>query len=183
MLGWSLQQPFASLIAWGAKKWETRGYQRAYRGPVVICSTVRKNNGMGRTLASVDACLMLPAFQEAMAPHIDRPAGQNVVYASDLPYGKALAMVDIIGCMPTHKAVEMGLTPKEEAFGDYSIGRYFFLTDNLRRFPEPVPIRGYLGIFEIKDPDVEAAITVQLEKLNRLNSGLDILPHQTLGMV
>jgi len=167
-MAWSLQQPFASLVAWGAKRWETRGYQRAYRGPVVICSTVRKNNGMGRTLASVDACLMLPAFQEALAPHIARPAGQNVVYASDLPYGQALAMVDIIACMPTHKAAEMGLTPYEEKFGDYSIGRYFFMTDNLRRFPEPVPIKGQLGIFRIVNPDVESAILAQLDQLRTL---------------
>lgn len=168
MFGLSVQQPFASLIAWGEKRFETRGFQRGYRGPVVICSTVRKSNGMGRTLASVDECLMLPAFQEALAPHIDRPAGQNVVYASDLPYGKALAMVDIIGCLPAHKADEMGITLKERAFGDYSLGRYFFMTNNLRRLPEPVPIKGQLGIFRITNPDVELAILDQLEKLKQL---------------
>jgi hypothetical protein len=162
--GLSVQQPFASLIAWDEKRWETRGFQRGYRGQVVICSTVRKSNGQGRTIASVDECLMLPAFQQALAPHIVRPAGQNVVYASDLPYGMALCMVDVIGCLPAHKADEMGITEKERSFGDYSLGRYFFMTNNLRRFPEPVPIKGQLGIFEIRNPDVEAAILRQLDR-------------------
>lgn len=37
----SLWQPWASLIAIGAKKIETRGWSTKYRGPLVICSAKR----------------------------------------------------------------------------------------------------------------------------------------------
>lgn len=43
----SLWQPWATLIAIGAKQWETRGWRTAYRGPLAICSTVNLPGVLG----------------------------------------------------------------------------------------------------------------------------------------
>jgi hypothetical protein len=161
----SLFQPFASLMAFGEKRFETRGWCTGYRGPVCIASTVPSRGKIG-----IDEFLMLPAFQKALMPHVERPAGQNEVRANNLPHGKVLCVVDIYACVTADVAREMGLTPQEEAFGDYSPGRFVFLTNNLRRLPEPVPIKGQQQIYRIKDVNVETAVVRQLQKLRELEA-------------
>lgn len=160
MMCCSIFQPFATLMALGLKKNETRTWGVNYRGPMCIAATVT-----GRSLVYVDRNLMLPIFQEALRPHVVRPEGQNEVRATDLVYGKILAMVDIVGCVPADVALRMGITDMEKAFGDYAPGRFVYLTANLRRFETPIPVKGSQRFYRIRDVNTETSVIHELQKL------------------
>ncbi len=101
----SLKQPWANLVATGAKTIETRKWSTKYRGDLVICSS--------------------------QSPKIE-------------PYGKALCIVELYD-------VRL-MTKKDETKACIKIypGAYAWLLCNLRPINPPVPIKGSLGIFDLK---------------------------------
>lgn len=121
----SLWEPWATAMALGKKKNETRGWDTNYRGDLVICSAKRKMDDVG-----LDVCCN---------------AGIDL---TQIRYGYALCIVELYDVLPTAK------TPRdydEEALGDYSAGRFAWLTRNLRRI-EPFPVIGRQGFFEVDLP-------------------------------
>lgn len=151
----SLWEPWASAMALGLKKNETRDWPISHRGDIVICSAKRK---MTRDDLETLEILVKPSAPEFT-----------------LTYGCALCVVEVYDCVRSelfHDAVERRhgvtslykgrpLTQAEAALGDYSHGRWVWLTRNLRRLTTPVPVTGKQGIF-ILPPDVEAKVREQL---------------------
>lgn len=126
----SLWQPWATLIAIGAKEYETRSWSTPYRGPIVIHAAKTKD--------SLNICSREPFRSVLMA------SGCSVV---DLPFGCAVCVADLIDCIPTYK-IAPTLSQQERAFGDYSAGRFAWQLSNARVFKNPVPIRGAQGLFD-----------------------------------
>lgn len=121
----SLWQPWASLMAMGLKKVETRHWPTRYRGPLLIHAAkkfVPPDSGLIQDLVKI-------------------PLG-------DLPRGCLLCKVELIGCHQVN-ADNRPWEP-ECSFGNYEIGRYMWITDNLETF-DPIPFRGSQGIFEVPD--------------------------------
>jgi hypothetical protein len=114
----TLTQPWASLVMAGVKRIETRAGRTSYRGPLVIHAANRS--------------------------------------ASGKPLGAALGIVQLVDVVPIIGPTDWGnlpadygtLTPLERELGDYSPGRYAWLLADPEPFPEPVPCRGSLGLWD-----------------------------------
>ena len=131
----SLWQPWASLIAIGAKQYETRGWSTAYRGDLVIHAA--------KTRQAMDLCFDQPFLNTLL---------QNGIFGTrDIPLGAALCIARLEGVYPTH-LVRGKITATEEAFGDWSDGRYCWHLTDIRLFPAAIPYRGAQGLFEYTGP-------------------------------
>lgn len=159
----SLVQPWASILVSGVKRCETRGWQSAHRGPLLIHAAKRWNDEL-RTL-----CATEPFAAVLRKIGIDLPGmGPN-----GMPFGAIIGQVDVIDCFQTDSAVgadethpcfgheehetlfearkRMFITPLERSLGDWSPGRYALLCANAKVFKEPVPFRGALQVFDVPD--------------------------------
>lgn len=148
----SLWQPWASLVAWGEKRLETRHWSTSYRGPIAIHAT---------KIFPFDAretCLVTP-FRRVLAEH-------GIRHTEDLPRGAIIAVCDLVSCTRTDwkwTAPEF-VSPlscyplQERQFGDFSAGRYAWKLDNVRALLEPIPCRGAMGLWT---PDSELAAAIQ----------------------
>lgn len=136
----SLWQPWASLIAIGAKKYETRSFVPHYRGPLLICAA--KGGLPKRELFDI---LAQRPFQGALNP---KSLSLSVLY-SRLPFGAALCVVDLVDCIRTENLIEDYRA--DLPFGDFSYGRFAWKLENVRAFKEPFPVKGKQGLFEVDD--------------------------------
>jgi activating signal cointegrator 1 len=163
--GLTLTQPWATLVAIGAKRIETRSWRTDYRGPIAIHA--------GQGLGPVGGAMGLGA-QCSVEPFwsVLRETGYH---RSDmLPRGAIVAVAELVMCHHTHllpwskgifevqelqtkRTHAWSLTNQERAFGDYSPGRYAWLLADVRRLPEPIPARGALGLWNVP-AEVEAAL-------------------------
>jgi hypothetical protein len=145
----SLWQPWASLIAVGAKKYETRSWGTSYRGPLLICAAKRK------VWVELNYYLCRWDFVGGLAPLKGLPLdlkGETWVHLApdDLPFGKAVAIVDLVDCLKTEN-LTLGEYFPERTFGDFTPGRFAWKLENVRRFKDPFPVNGRQGLFEVPD--------------------------------
>lgn len=154
----SLYQPWATLVAIGAKKIETRSWATKYRGELAIHASRKFTYGIIAELCRSD-----PIWRQTMKSlGIDYEKGFKI---SPLPHGAVIATCRIVDCkmistMPTvafnrpdvYYYTE-GMPDQEKAFGDYTPGRYAWLLDDVRMLPEPVPARGMPGIWNWTPPE------------------------------
>ncbi len=152
MLAISLWQPWAHLIACGAKGFETRSWSTRYRGPMAI------HAGRKWTRRMASQCLEEP-FLTILAD--DQPTFRlrAEANAADLSFafGAIIAVADLVEVWPTeklgHQATEDSLPPEliiglqERAFGDFSHGRYAWQYENVIRLPKPIPCAGKQGLW------------------------------------
>ncbi len=138
----SLWQPWASAMEHGLKRNETRSWPIAYRGDLIVCSAKRRINEIG-----------LDTVEAMMGTELVRPEDRSIKESLDrLPYGTALCVVEVCGCVESEKFASYRsseLSKRERLFGDYSIGRFVWMTRNCRRLNSPVPVVGRQGLFEI----------------------------------
>lgn len=161
----SLWQPWASLVAIGAKKYETRSWATDYRGPIAIHAAKTWDATLVRTCYS-------PHFRDALKAagyHMGDGAFGDPLYGRrqmllrfGLPFGKIVAVADLVECMvcsatkwpagSSELSVDAVPMP-ERAFGDFTPGRYAWKLANVRRLDEPIPCRGCQGLRDL-DPKV-----------------------------
>lgn len=167
----SLTQPWASLVAIGAKRIETRSWPTRYRGPVAI----HASKAFPR--ADRQLCITSTPFYVALKDHYRR--------VTDIPVGAIIAtarLVDVLSidarlCMglssikldpdgvvrrysPLQKTGPLGpfhgttaeYPDPEAAFGDYTPGRFAWILADVVKLPEPIPARGALGLWEWERP-------------------------------
>ena len=154
----TLTQPWATLVAIGAKTIETRSWRTSHRGLIAIHAAV----GFP---AACRALCGRPPFADVLAA-----AGYHSRVAQlTAECGKVLAVVDLKGCWETFPSslnpeawrTVFGGAPHEEAFGDYSSGRWGWRMEGLQRMAEPVPVRGFQQLWSLP-ADVEAAVMAQV---------------------
>ena len=144
----TLTQPWATLVAIGAKRIETRSWPTSYRGPLAIHAAKGFRSLPGGNLT--DFCLNEP-FRTALT------AGgvRLFVPGDDLPLGAVVATARIALCCPTEYAdrqIEEWGAEHEREFGDYSPGRYLWVLADVVALPTPLPARGALGLWEWDAP-------------------------------
>lgn len=128
----SLTQPWATLVAIGAKKIETRSWRTNYRGSIAIHAakgfpTAARQFSMTRAVWQVTA--------------LDR--------ASDYPRGCVIAIGFLDDVVPIESLFDQPrLTFREKMFGDYSPGRFGWILNGVQQFDKPIPAKGALGLWE-----------------------------------
>ena len=140
----SLWQPWASLMAIGAKTIETRSWPLPARfsGPLVICSTAKWETKVLELLTlAMRSCNDDEDDWRRIVDSLRK--SQQYVTLGDLPLGSALCIVQCLGCRRT-KDIRSQISEDERAFGDYCDGRFGWMTDKgqLRRFETPIPVKG-----------------------------------------
>ena len=86
----TLWQPWASLLACGAKEYETRSWATSYRGPIAIHAAAKKPS----------------TIWEAIECIVDEVrAALGIIDPDDLPRGCIIATAELVGC---HKMVRHG---------------------------------------------------------------------------
>lgn len=144
----TLTQPWATLVILGIKHVETRSWATRYEGPLAI------HAAKGWTRADIDFAFdlasrnVLPLSRHA-EPDTDLPRGAVLgtvellaVASADAPgYGLVRAVSNHHGRPPYY------FTPLEYELGDYSPGRFAWVLGDPVEFPEPIPARGALGLW------------------------------------
>jgi hypothetical protein len=131
----SLQQPWAALVVAGAKRYETRSWQSAHRGPLAIHASARFPPD-ARALCRAEPFRTL--LQQA--GYLD--------WAS-LPVGTVVGVVELVGCMTVVDVPDLDAV--ERQLGDFGPGRWAWQLARPRRLLTPVPCRGRLGVFDGPD--------------------------------
>ncbi len=172
----TLYQPWATLVALGAKRIETRSWTTKYRGPLAIHVSKRKN---------IDdlMCFHEPfaSALEGTLVHISEGTllgklglGGSIIYKmlpENYHLGCVIATCELIDCRPVYffnnepprddqkfgscwhkfQGIIWPIDTKERAFGDYSSGRFLWFLNNVKLLPEPIPARGAMGLWEWKE--------------------------------
>ena len=169
----TLTQPWATLIAVGAKRIETRSWSTGYRGPIAIHAAKGLADMSEQDLAELVA---YEPFFTALGPARKVDAGGLL---TDLPRGKVVAIAQLAGCCKiAHSSSAAGLAsadsyyesilelvryrgyhiimppPEPEySFGNYAPGRFAWVLKDVRPLAEPIPARGALGLWEWTPPE------------------------------
>ena len=142
----TLYQPYATLMMLGLKQNETRSFKTRVRGELGIHAAASIPNW----------CKMKMAEQPF----------KSALKGIDLPTGKILGTVELIDCVTTSKflcdqAIYTARTWDEISFGDYSPGRFAWITKNPIPFEKPIIAKGSQGFWKYEPPagsDEEAMI-------------------------
>jgi len=149
----TIRQPWASLIACGAKVYETRSWPTKYRGQIAIHAAVKDPQKTWNGLS--------PKVQRAMpAALLDKyPSFQN------MPRGAVIATAELVECWkvisdskqrvalggtrPDRHAIKFLRKPIHEIlYGDFTPGRYAWEIANVIVLAKPVPAKGRLGLWD-----------------------------------
>lgn len=159
----NMWQPWASLVAHGRKKIETRAWPW-HRCPTVVAIYATKA-WSGRPADEYPHLCQTDPFAPVLIE-----CGYRTVEA--IPTGKmiALARIDASvktadlawGREPARPYLHL-MTPHEFAFGDYAAGRYGFVLGAVHRLEEPIEARGRQGVWKWQVPDELAGVVRELE--------------------
>lgn len=152
----SLWQPWASAIALGLKTYETRHWQRAYRGIIAIHAAKRKPEAHPAFKSVADlptggiVCLariadIYPTERMWLVSQMQHVMGEASQHA--MQYGLAT----IIAAQPSAQR-RMMISPLEESLGDYSKDRFAWRLEDVRQL-KFIPWIGHQGIFYVELPD------------------------------
>lgn len=152
----TLTQPWASLIAIGAKRIETRSWTTDFRGQVAI-HAAKGLGPVGGKSGLKDRCRM-PAFAIALEG-IEQPLQLGAIVAV-----ANLVNVRRIDMRVRAEVMSQIVTPYEIEFGDYASGRYAWILEDVKPLAQPVPCSGALSLWEVPD-DVHRQVFMQIEGL------------------
>lgn len=131
----SLWQPYATAIAIGIKRIETRGWSTNYRGPLLIHAAKRWSRNQIEFATTERALGRLP---------------------KRVPLGAIVAICELVDVQHTLD-LETQVSAIERIYGDYRPGRFGWMLDNVRSLAEPIPYIGRQGFFNVPDELVRAA--------------------------
>jgi hypothetical protein len=129
-------------MAHGKKRIETRSWKTAYTGPLAICAAAK---GMP---------------DKDLRAWLGNKVANKAMEGVQLYPGYIVGVCDLMACMPTVSILcQPGVFddyPKlqnetELALGDYTQGRYAWVTENMFRLPRPIPYKGRQGLFAIEE--------------------------------
>jgi hypothetical protein len=161
----TLYQPWASLVAMGKKKIETRSWSTKYRGPLAIHAGMNHKN------------------MKLIAEHPFSDVFGDVI--NRFPFGQVIAVCRLVDCIqvpldgsnklkywasvislfpPLTSAFKNVCIPPgypELEFGDYTPGRFAWILDEVEMLPEPISAKGMLGLWNWEMPEVNSPVVGQ----------------------
>lgn len=126
----SVQEPYATLIALGYKKIETRSWRTSYRGEIYIH-------------ASLSTKYLNSITNEDIL---------NLIKEKELNYGKIICKARLVDCIPMTKEYIQKIKQNRQEYilGIYNEGRYAWILDNIELLSQPIAAKGKLGLWEYK---------------------------------
>jgi len=137
----SLTQPWASAMALGLKRIETRSWSTALRGPIAI-----------------HASKGFPVWAKEFAMF---EVASYLNHAPEWYPRGAIVAVGILTDVVRTETLRLQIMEREEFFGDYTAGRFGWIFEDIRPLRQPVPATGRLGIWTMP-PEVRAAVGDEL---------------------
>lgn len=154
----TLTQPWATLVAIGEKRVETRSWHTHFRGPVAIHAAkglaypVMNETGLSLLIES-------EPFASVLRPHLSGYTAEE--RAADLPRGAIVGVATIDHVLPTGLTLHRSLTARgyvarrvlseqELAFGDYGEGRYAWILGR-RVQVSPIECVGARGLWSLPE--------------------------------
>lgn len=143
----TLTQPWATLVAIGAKKIETRSWGTNYRGPLAIHAGAGFGPAGGKR--GYQALCAEEPFNATLTAYMQAEVAKGITpleAANLIPLGAIVALVNL-------DYVERILSPHdipdepERSFGNYELGRYAWHLTLLRKFDKPIPAKGAQGFW------------------------------------
>jgi hypothetical protein len=128
----SLWQPWASAIALGYKRIETRDWSTNVRGRIAIHAAKRWTSAERLFLDKQRALGRFPQ-------------------TATLPLGAVVCTALLIDVRSTSSLIAAGISPMEGEFGNYLPGRYGWLLQDVRPLLAPIPFLGAQGFFDVPD--------------------------------
>jgi hypothetical protein len=148
----SVLEPWASLVELNKKKFETRSWATKYRGPLGIHSSA------GHSPWHMNLAWQEPFYMALQDRHVITQGKPGIRYN----WGCILAVATLKDCLKVVKhdlvygqpaaIFENGgwvlKSSDEYAFGDYSVGRFVWVLDDIIKLDKPIPAKGRLGLWE-----------------------------------
>lgn len=163
----TIWQPWASLIAYLAKIYETRTWETSYRGPIAI-HAAKKSWGFPGGAPTV---AMLKVFGLTIEDSLP-----------DFPYGCIIATAELVGCHRIIQITDGGLdvywhygqrpltvrtlkmSDSEHLFGDFASGHYVWEFANVKKLDKPIPAKGRQGIWNWNAPVLDDLLNEEVNK-------------------
>lgn len=148
----SLWQPWASAIALGLKKIETRSRLTFYRGELAICASLRTDplqQTLFEGLLERD-CSIKFTFEQSLA--------KTDPQIKDLPLGCVVAVADLFDVQPAamfttspqhERPHHISIAQVEWWLGNYDFGRFGWMLRDVRPLKTPVPVVGRQFLFDL----------------------------------
>lgn len=144
----SLIQPWASLVAMGEKKIETRSWKTNYRGPLLIHASVGMPKWAKGLCWKFAKLLGIKEYNGSFLYYLEHGVGS---------FGKIIAKCKLVDCIKIASentvpfaTLENGrfIVGTEYYFGDYTPGRYAWILEDIEMLPVPITAKGQLGLWE-----------------------------------
>ncbi len=156
ILGLTMYDPWATLVAVGVKRIETRSWGTSYRGLLAI----HASKAFARE--DMELCSRRPFVQTLREAGVHRPG--------DMPRGAVVAVAWLVGCeripsaprLPGAAGFDLPKGP-ELCFGDYRVGRWVWRLQEVHRLHEAVPCKGARRLWPLPE-EVLRAVQAQLER-------------------
>lgn len=122
----SIKEPFASLIKDNIKKIETRSWKTNYRGEIYIHASLTY-----------------------MKDYNDRLELVDLVKKIDLKCGYIICKCNLVDCIYMDNEFINNIKENHQEFicGEYKVGRYAWILDNVEVLDNPIKAKGKLGIW------------------------------------
>lgn len=132
----TLWQPWASLVAVGEKKVETRCWDTKYRGLLAIHSAkLEPRSGLGVSREK-------PEFARLMIEISNRYDWRDFYWKGGRPaLGSVLCLARLVDVIPVER-VRDDLSKQELTFGNYEDGRFAWFLEAVTAFEDPIPAKG-----------------------------------------
>jgi hypothetical protein len=140
----SIIQPWATLIAIGAKRVETRSWSTPYRGPVAIHAS-KWLTSTGRIINAQVASYLSLCHQEPFRSALTLSGIERV---QDLPSGAIVATARLVEVVSTETFQP---DDYERALGNYAARRYAWRLSDVMPLPAPITHRGFQGLWDLDD--------------------------------
>lgn len=170
----TLWQPWASLVALGAKTIETRSWSTRYRGPLAIHASA----AVPTSVVAAGRRVTIGAYEvERDNPRGTAPAyllrGSTLSWPYRLPLGEIVATCRLVDVVPVEGLCWTAAQPHwrhllvmddddqespfagnaQRPYGDFTPGRFAWLLDSIKALHQPIPARGRQGLWEWHGPD------------------------------
>jgi len=157
----TIHQPWANLIAHGAKQYETRSWRTNYHGRIAIHASklIIPKTFLWAFPFPEDLLADALGIYRRLESETRDSFCERLVDSDD--YGAVVATAELVGCYPIDmlagelclrlRIAGRNISDDEIMFGNFEPGRYAWELRDVRKLPEPIPARGRQGLWEWDD--------------------------------